>query len=532
MPRFTSLLDDRHSMLLQAALGEGTSAAVAYRAWRAAEKLDDTDDTVYRIMPLLVATAESSGIDDPDLARMRGAAKHIWLSNMLRIKQLAEALAVLQRAGIDALLIKGGALFARNEQFAATRVAGDYDLLVRRPDAARAIDVLVRNSFETPGMRTDLFAEADFDHSIHAVHLARRSGTGTIDLHWRALPKLYDDHIAGELFGHAELAKLAGQKVRIPCRADHLFLAVARCEPWDIKETFLRSIEAAQLLRDCGGQLDWDRFEQLVAHYRMGWIASRILRLLRDDLDVPIPDGVVERIWRRAAPGKTIENRIRSKPPAQRSPWQRWILSFLTAAHAEAPQRLLPSLLHFPGRLQRAFFASRMDLPVFQGSALRHLWAAHAAQENSEAPDGPAFVRGFSFPEDGGRWTADEYATIEIGIKGTCPPTVPIALRVVPYLTRDANAFAFEIMAGAAAPLKHVLRETDPLPAELTFDATVVGTARRKIVIALRLTGARSPSQSGHSTDPRLLGLFVQNIDILRPHTGLRVASAGRQSPA
>ena len=115
MPRFPALLDHRHTMLLRAAVGEGNSAVDAYRMWRASETLDETDDTVYRILPLLLAAGERAGLPDLDGPRLRGAIKHIWLSNMLRIQDLMEAKSALDAAGIDSLLIKGGALFARNE---------------------------------------------------------------------------------------------------------------------------------------------------------------------------------------------------------------------------------------------------------------------------------------------------------------------------------------------------------------------------------------------------------------------------------
>ena len=61
MPRFPALLDHRHTMLLRAAVGEGNSAVDAYRMWRASETLDETDDTVYRILPLLLAA--TGGVD-------------------------------------------------------------------------------------------------------------------------------------------------------------------------------------------------------------------------------------------------------------------------------------------------------------------------------------------------------------------------------------------------------------------------------------------------------------------------------------
>jgi len=136
--KLPNALDRRYLTLFRAALGQGQTAIDAYQAWRASEPLDAADEVVYRTMPLLVATADMAGITDADTKRMRGVVKHVWLSNATRVRDVVEACAALKAAGIAALLIKGGALFARDASYMAKRMTGDYDLLVRRAEARRA----------------------------------------------------------------------------------------------------------------------------------------------------------------------------------------------------------------------------------------------------------------------------------------------------------------------------------------------------------------------------------------------------------
>jgi hypothetical protein len=50
------------------------------------------------------------------------------------------------------------------------------------------------------------------------------------------------------------------------------------------------------------------------------------------------------------------------------------------------------------------------------------------------------------------------------------------------------------------------------MPSRLEVEALVVGKAARKVVIVLRMPNLMSPNQIGHSTDPRLLGLFIESI--------------------
>jgi hypothetical protein len=515
MPRFPALLDQRHMMLLHAALGEGESAITAYRAWRASEKLDDTDDTIYRILPLLLATAEKAGLKEPEGPRMRGAVKHIWLSNMLRIRDLAEAKTVLDEAGVDSLLIKGGALFARTEDLAAMRAAGDYDLQIRRRDASRAVRALTHSSFRGLGMRLDLFSESDFDRDIHAVAMTRKQANSALDLHWRPLPWLYQEDFVEELFAHAETAGLFGHKVLIPGLADHLFLAAVRPEPWETKEIFLRAIEMTHLLRSCGGQLDWERFEALVARYGMGWIAAPLLGLARDEVGAPMPEGLIERIWLDAMPGKAMELSLRCVRPELRRPWQRFVLAFLGSLRSQHQQHFSwRDLLARPALLSKAFTASEMELPFFKNMAFKRLWARRATDGLPSRGGGISFAQGFSIPEQGGRWTDAEVAVIEIAVEAPEHATIATELSIVPFLPPGTRAFKFDIYAGKGGPKRYKLTPRTPTPFRLTVNAPVVGKAAQKIVIALRMPNLNRPSESGHSIDHRLLGLFVESIRI------------------
>ncbi len=511
MPRFPQLLDARHMLLLRAALGEGQSAIDAYQTWRASEKPDDFDDTVYRLMPLLIATAQRAAPEDPDILRMRGMVKHIWLRNMLRIRDLAEAKAVLDGAGIDVLLIKGGALFARYEELVGLHAAGDYDLQVRRADASRAIEALTQASFRSLGMRPELFLEPDFDRNIHAVAMTKATDGRALDLHWRPLIRLHQKGLIDELFAHAETAELFGQSVRIPGLADHLFLAAARPEPWQMQEILFRAVEMAHLLRSCGGKLDWPRFEAAVARYGRGWIAAPLLALIRDEVGASVPAGLAERIWRNAMPGKTIEFSIRRSRSEQRSPWENFLLAFIESLRSEFRQGFSwQQLLSHPQFLFRAFADSEIEFPILKTRALRRLWSRYA---KSHPPvGGIAFSRGFSIPEQGGRWTDAEFAVIEVAVDVPEHATVAAKLSIVPFLPPGAGPFKFDIFAGVGGPRHVELTSGDPMPFPLELDALAVGEQARKIVIALRMPDLRRPREIGHSVDPRLLGLFVESV--------------------
>jgi putative nucleotidyltransferase-like protein len=520
--RWVPVLDKRYRVLFRAAFGQGEAAAKAYRTWRAKVSLDDIDYPTKRILPLLVETSEKLGLQDEDTPRMRGIVKHFWISNVLRLQSLSAALAALDQIGVDALLLKGAALFARNEKLAAVRVTGDYDILVRRDDALRAIAALTAAGFdEEHSMRPDLFTDADFA-SFHGAHLVN-GAHGSLDLHWRPLPDLPDPAYVDEMFAHAEFAQLAGRRVSIPGLADHLFLTVVKPEPWLVDETFYRAIEAAHILRDFKGKLDWERFERLVYRHRKGWMAASMLRMISKELQAPIPDGIIERIWRDAAPFPALELALRHNPSNLQRPFTRWALRAFDIARTE-PVAATSSLgkmiaILFRSSLRaKAIRAAKQELLPWLGRSaeLEELWRDYAARETDFGSASVVFPHGFSYPESGGRWTNSKFAVLEMPVDAPIDASVRVRLVVRPYLPPGAKRFAFDTATGTGRAELHVLTTKQDNRFETTVAARAVGIATRKAVIAFRLVDAACPSALGLADDPRLLGLCIQSVEIVQ----------------
>ncbi|MFT4116965.1 nucleotidyltransferase family protein [Bradyrhizobium sp.] len=509
-------LNQRYLTLFRAALGQGQTAVDAYRAWRASEPLDAADEIVYRTMPLLVATADKAGIADADTKRMRGVVKHVWLSNATRVRDVVDAYAALKQAGIASLLIKGGALFARDASYMAKRMTGDYDLLVRRADAPRAIEVLRQADFRSYGMRVELFSESDFDRDIHAVAMSRAGLSRAIDLHWRAIFWLDDEAFTEELFSTSETATLLTHEVRIPGLPEHLAIAAMRPDSADQKEMVFRALEVVHVLQSCGGSVDWDRFRSIVTRYNGSLLAAHLLDVVAREMPALVPDGLVEQLWNYGPPGKFVEIAVRAVPRAQRTQWQQFVAAFLSSLRAQfkAPfgRWAWPKL---PGAAVAAFDASAAHFPLFRNAILKRLWQQAAGATQMSSGKGVWFGRGFSVPEDEGRWTDRHFAMIEVPANELDQAVVAVELAVVPFLPPDRDGFRFAAYAGVGAVSRATARRRDAMPFRITLRAKVVGaTGRRKIVVALRMLDARRPMDIGHSIDHRLLGLFVKSMSI------------------
>lgn len=512
------MTDRGQDNLLRAILADDPGvAAKAYARWRSLTPLDDVDHITYQMMPLLLRTAQRTGQIDQDGPRMRGVAKHIWLSNLLRLRPLSVALGALAAAGIDALLLKGAALFARDNEVSALRLASDYDILIRRADATRGIAALRASGFKSEfGFVTQDFAAADFD-ALHAAHLALETeGTdeaASLDLHWRPLPQLRDPGIFDELWGRSEQAVISGAMAKIPSLADQLFLAVARPEPWDADEVLLRAAEATLLLRGCNGKLDWALFEALVVRHGYGWIAASMLHLVAG-LGAPVQDGVVSRLWGRQAPLNALELAVRRTAPHHRGSLQRVMLEFIQRAKAEPTSSAAAAVRAMLGRpavrrelstvARRHMGLDRVDLPA--------VWAAQAAVP--AASDTLNFVRGFSIPEQAGRWTEGNVAVLEMPVDAAADTILPVRLKVTAFIPPRRFRCRFEVAAGAGDVVRYAAWRHRGRGAEFTVPARVIGGAQPKVVLAIRVRDARPPVAFGLSDDFRLLGLMVEDVGL------------------
>ncbi|SEM36068.1 Uncharacterised nucleotidyltransferase [Bradyrhizobium sp. OK095] len=513
--KLPTVLHGRFLTLFRAALGQGQTAVDAYRNWRASEPLEAADEIVYRTMPLLVATVDRAGIVDADTKRMRGVVKHVWLSNATRVRDLVEANRALESAGIAALLIKGGALFARDESYMAKRMTGDYDLLVRRVEAQRAIEVLRQASFRSHGMKVELFSESDFDRDIHAVAMSRAGFSRAIDLHWRAIFWLDDTGFTEELFRTAERAKLLTHDVLIPGLAEQLAIAAMRPEPADQKEMVFRALEVVHVLENYGDKVDWDRFRSIVTRYNGSLFAAQLLDVVAREMPALVPDGLVGQLWHYGPPGKSVEIAVRSVPRAQRTQWQQFWVAFFAALRAQfkAPFRGL-DWLRLPGAAIAAFDASVMHFPLFRDAILKRVWQQAADTPHPRRGKGVWFGQGFSIPEDEGRWTDHQFAVIDVPIDGQAQTFAEVELGVIPFLPPGTESFRFAAYTGTGEVLQMIAGRNDPMPFKLTLKAKIVGTGERKIVVALRMLDTGRPMDIGHSIDHRLLGLFVKSVSV------------------
>ena len=198
-----TLSDDVFRFLSLCAQRPG-SAAVAGRLSSALSVVASFDDLAvaaeqHGMEMLVLAHVERGGLAIPDDIRARLSARRTQHAHAgaVRAQVIAGVADAMARAGVPFLVLKGAALAHLVYDDSRLRPMRDVDLLVRKTDAARSLDVLTRCGFESSGIVLPT-------HHHHMPPMARtqQGATVTIEVHRELLyptpfvsPRDYDDVI-------------------------------------------------------------------------------------------------------------------------------------------------------------------------------------------------------------------------------------------------------------------------------------------------------------------------------------------------
>ena len=107
--------------------------------WTAGYDIDDADDGIMRLLPMLYPNLRDAGVDHPYVPRIAGIHRHTTYRNQLLMHRGIDLVAKLNAAGIDAMLLKGAALLCLDGFDLGSRPMADFDLLV--PENTELSDV-------------------------------------------------------------------------------------------------------------------------------------------------------------------------------------------------------------------------------------------------------------------------------------------------------------------------------------------------------------------------------------------------------
>jgi Uncharacterised nucleotidyltransferase len=205
-------------------------------------------------------------------------------------RRLEESLEALSRAGIDALLLKGGALAYTVYGGFASRPMRDIDILVRQEQAEAARDVMLDLGWMTD---PEVPEDRSYDSHHHLPPLCDRTASGLrLEIHRALLPaghpfRFTDD----EIWREARVASIAGSKAFVMHPVHHA-VHVAIHFAW----SHMLKMGAWNAFRDlaaltAAGMVDWSDLVTTASRWGAASCCYWTLRLAQalSDLDVPPP---------------------------------------------------------------------------------------------------------------------------------------------------------------------------------------------------------------------------------------------------
>jgi Uncharacterised nucleotidyltransferase len=296
-------------LLLRAALSEGDEA---HSSWHEASRrigsIRRLGGESYRLLPLLYRNLAEQGVGGPGLAQLKGVYRHSWYANHLHFRRAGEVLGSLERASVDTLVLKGGALSRLYYDAPGTRPMEDVDVLVRRRQVHRAIEVLEREGW------TPVDGAAPTESVLRTRHSAPWSHPrgGELDLHWSPLwQPTHED----PFWDHAIPLEIGGTRTRALCPEDQLFHLCVHGASWSMRKPYWLA-DAVMLLRSRSGELDWRRLVQQARANELSLALEHGLRFLRDGFECEVPTEVLAQLGAipRSFPERLEHRLARARP--------------------------------------------------------------------------------------------------------------------------------------------------------------------------------------------------------------------------
>jgi len=281
--------DGEHELLLQAALLSGTDAIEAWRMLGPRFDADRADRASLRLLPLLGANLHRHGVDDPVMAASARVHQHAASRNRALFDAGRGLLLALAEAGINTLVLKGGALATRLYREAGLRPMSDLDVLVPTDRAEAAIDTLRR-----AGWSPSIAITPALIRMQHAADVFTEGGSVKCDLHWHVYWECCQPDADDDLWAASVPFDFEGVPTRTLGPADQLLHVCVHGSRRARRPQLQWVADSLLLLRENG--IDWPRFVGEAGRRRFVLRAGTMLAYLREAFGAPVPDVVLGRL--------------------------------------------------------------------------------------------------------------------------------------------------------------------------------------------------------------------------------------------
>jgi hypothetical protein len=211
------------------------------------------------------------------MAELKDGYRRAWTRNQMLFAHVGSAAEALGEAGIDTLVLKGGALARLDYEDVGVRPMSDLDLLVHPEDAQNAGRLLT-----SLGWTTTLEAPSKALGVLYAQHFRQKSFG--VDLHWHAFMRCQPDD---DVWENAVPLELGAARTSAPDAASRLMnICIHAAECGDTPPIWWVA-DAAAIVD--GGQVDWSELVDRSRRRGVTIILGETLRFIRERFDVPVP---------------------------------------------------------------------------------------------------------------------------------------------------------------------------------------------------------------------------------------------------
>lgn len=359
-------------LLSVAALAPAAHAREAFEQWLATADWGDLAPGDMRLLPLIerrFQNDEQLAERNTELLRQLAYfSRFNFIRGRMMLRTVSAGLGAMRDAGIDVMLIKGGAVIPAVGADDHVRAMGDIDAMVRAPDIPRAVSVLIEAGFPRyPETRTfDL--ETDLRHWVDTHHSLDFGREGeTIELHWRPFHKQTGDAaLIEEWWSHAVPATVGGVELLASCPEDTLVQTVGHAGSWQPGSSPRWVVDIALLLEHHGETMDWDRVVKMARVTRLASLTVDALEYVIEAGTHTVPPEPMAALKRAPVP---LVERLRKSAP--RDP---------TDGGPTPPGRLMRLAETYEDRLAQSEYLGRRTTPRIVARVWAREWGLPRAR--------------------------------------------------------------------------------------------------------------------------------------------------------
>ncbi len=295
--------------LLRAALWPDERGLAAWRRWRrSVARIDAVEPGAYRLLPLVYVNLGPLLEGDPDRDTLKGVFRQSWARNQAGLRIGRRALLSLRDAGVETLVLKGGALIVSAYAEEGSRPMGDLDVAVPSAAVDAAVAALRGAGFEPVGESPERLLRVR--HSV-----AFRDGDQEVDLHSGVLWRRGLDR---EFWAASVPIELAGTATRCLCPADQLLHVCVHGAAWNPVQPIRWVVDAQAVIGAAGSGLDWERLVAMADRGRLRAPLRDALVWLREELEAPVPAAVLTGLGGAVSRAELRAHAAVAQPPSVR----------------------------------------------------------------------------------------------------------------------------------------------------------------------------------------------------------------------